>query len=245
MAYSAMRPDGMAVIPAMAASGEERLVFLRKVYSLMFTGLLVFGAVAVLPIIGMVAHIPGLEGIGRLAIGIHPMISFGVLIVSSMLLHSIERVPGLNLIALYGMAAVWGFVSVPLMAYAMFYAGGVAVVLQALGLTTLVFGGLTAYVFLSRKDFSFMGGMLMVGSFVLLGAIVIAMIAQFAGFPISLMSTAMSVFATILFMGYVLYDTSQVLHRYSTDMAVPAALALMVDFIILFRNILYLMSSRR
>lgn len=244
MAYNAMRPDGLAYMPAITASGEERLVFLRKVYSLMFSGLLVFAAMAAAPIVGVQWKIPGLEQVGLLALGIHPLISLGVLIVSSMMLHSIERVRGLNLIALYGMAAVWGFISIRLMAYA-WLAGGVEIILQALGLTTLVFGGLTAYVFLSRKDFSFMGGMLTVGSFVLFGSIIVALVMHMAGVHVSVISTAISAFATILFMGYVLYDTSEVLHRYSTDMAVPAALALMVDFIILFRSILILLSSRR
>src|SRR5690606_1067608 len=112
------------------------------------------------------------------------------------------------------------------------------VIFQALGLTVLTFGGLSAYVLITRKDFSFLGGFLFTGLMLLIGGIVVLWIASaFFGVDVSLMSMAITIASTFLFMGYVLYDTSNLLHRYSTDMVVPAALALMIDFIILFRNI--------
>jgi len=246
MSYSAVRSDGVALYPAMTSSTEDRLSFLRKVYGLTFLGVLVFALSAALPLAGLALAIPGLQQIGELALGIHPLISFGVLVASSFVVHMVSMRKYLNVIALFLFAALWGFITIPLLAYAVAVTGGVGVIFQALGLTTIVFGGLTAYVFITKKDFSFLGGFLMVGLFLLFGVIIISLVASLLGYgKPSALSYALSIFAVILFSGYVLYDTSNILHHYATDMVVPAALALMVDFIILFRNILYLLVSSR
>jgi modulator of FtsH protease len=99
---------------------------------------------------------------------------------------------------------------------------------------------------LTRKDFSFLGGFLFVGLMGLIGTALIAWVASaFFKVDVSLLSTAISMVSVLLFSGYVLFDTSNMLHRYSTDMVVPAALALMIDFIILFRDILFLLLRAR
>lgn len=244
MSYSAVRADGRAVAPAIGASVDQRLDFIRKVYLTMFSGLVVFAATMAGMVIGAAAQIPVLSEAAALAIQIPPIVSFIVLIASSFLVHSLAMVRVVNLVAMYFFAALWGFITFPLVLFAIAVAG-VEVVFQALGLTTLVFGGLTGYVFITRKDFSFMGGFLFVGLMMLIGAALIAMIAGMMGYQLSFVSTGLAIVSTLLFMGYVLYDTSNVLNHYSTDMVVPAALALMVDFIILFRNILYLLLASR
>lgn len=245
MSYSAVRPDGVAVYPAIEAATEDRLGFIRKVYSLMFLGLVVFAASIALPVYGIMAGIPLLGDIGILATKVPPLVAFGAILLTSWLVHSVSMVRGLNVIAMFGLAAFWGFLSIPLVAYAIMYGGGVSVVFQALFLTCMVFGGLTAYVFITRKDFSFMGGMLSMGLFLLIGVVFVGIIGSMMAYEMNMLSMALSIFAVVLFSGYVLYDTSNLLHRYSTDMVVPAALALMVDFIILFRSILFLLMASR
>ena len=77
------------------------------------------------------------------------------------------------------------------------------------GLGTLVlFGVMTAVVFITRKDFSFMRSALMFGGFAAMGLIVVAILTGFTLGPI--FTIAMIALAC----GYILYDTSNVLHHY-------------------------------
>ncbi|HEV3256943.1 MAG TPA: Bax inhibitor-1 family protein, partial [Gemmataceae bacterium] len=107
-------------------------------------------------------------------------------------------------------------------------------------LTLCMFGGLTAAVFITRKDFSFLGPVLSVISFLALGLIIVACI-----FPIGL-GTWFSFAMVALASGYILYQTSGVMLHYRTDQHVAAALALFSSVALLFYYILrILMGSRR
>ena len=99
-------------------------------------------------------------------------------------------------------------------------------------LTAALFTGLTAVVFITRKDFSFMGGILSIGGFIAIGLIVCA-----ALFGINLglfFSVAMVGLAGIA----ILYDTSKILHNYSTDQHVAASLELFASVALLFWYVL-------
>lgn len=98
---------------------------------------------------------------------------------------------------------------------------------------------LTAVVFITRKDFSFLRAVLMFGGFAALGLIVVAIFCQFNLGPI--FTYAMIALAC----GYVLYDTSNVLHHYRIGQHVAAALALFASVALLFWYILQLFLSRR
>jgi FtsH-binding integral membrane protein len=127
---------------------------------------------------------------------------------------------------------------VPLLAIAAMYAPGV---IPKAGLITLVlFSGLTGVVFITRKDFSFLRGALMLGGFAALGLIVASIL---IGFDLGLFfSWAMLVFAA----GYILYDTSNVMLHYRTDQHVSAALALFASVALMLWYVLrILMNSRR
>lgn len=244
MAYSAVRADGVAVYPASAASQVDRLNFIKKVYALTFTGVLAFAVSAALPVLGLFKDIPGLRELGHLAVGIPRILCFFALLGVSMLARSTSMMKGINLVTFYLLAATLGFFAVGLIG-ASLVIGGAALILQALGLTTLVFGGLSAYVLLSRKDFSFMRGFLAVGTMLVLGTMLAMFVAEFFGVQFDLLYTALSAVVVLLMSLYVLYDTSSLFHRYSVDMVVPAATALMVDFVILFQHILSLLARAR
>jgi FtsH-binding integral membrane protein len=109
------------------------------------------------------------------------------------------------------------------------------------GLVTLVlFGGLTGIVFLTRRDFSWMRGILGVATFGALGTIVASM---FFGFSLGVwFSGAMIIVAG----GYILYDTSNVMLHYRTDQHVAAALSLFASVALLFWYVLRIfLNSRR
>lgn len=108
------------------------------------------------------------------------------------------------------------------------------------GITTLgLFLGLTAVVFLTRKDFSFLGPILAIAGFVSLGYIFSGLIFGF-GFG-NIFSFAMVAFAG----GAILYDTSNVLHRYRTDQHVAASLSLFASVALLFWYILRIFMGSR
>ncbi len=109
-------------------------------------------------------------------------------------------------------------------------------------LTGIIFGGLTLAVFTTKADFSWLRMYLWLGGLGALGFIVCAILFQADGMLGTLFSTAMIVLAA----GFILYDTSNVLHRYRTSQHVAAALALFASVALLFWYVLQLvMSSRR
>lgn len=108
------------------------------------------------------------------------------------------------------------------------------------GITTLgLFLGLTAVVFLTRRDFSFLAPILTVGGFIALGVIFSSII---FGFNLgSIFSFVMVAFAG----GAILYDTSNILHRYRTDQYVAASLSLFASVALLFWYILRIFMGSR
>ncbi|HZT81686.1 MAG TPA: Bax inhibitor-1 family protein [Gemmataceae bacterium] len=108
-------------------------------------------------------------------------------------------------------------------------------------LTGCVFGGLTVTVFLTRSDFSFLRPFLVVGSFLALGFIVVTCF-----LPVPLNLGVIFCFAMVaLLSGYILYQTSNVLHHYRTDQHVAASLALFSSVATLFWYVLQIVMSRR
>lgn len=243
MSYTGLNQEGHALFPAAVAGADARLKFIRNTYLMVFAGLVMFFAVAGGISFGALAGVPAAVSIVNAMVGIHPLIWFALLMGAMWGSQRLAMVKGLNVVVFFAFAAFMGLVTVPLMAFAL-STKGLAIVGQALGLTVLVFGGLTAYVFISKKDFSFLRGFLMVGMFVILFAALGGIVASMMGYNVNVFHLGLSIAATLLISGFILYDTSNVLHHYATDMVVPAALALMTDFIVLFRNLLYLLSSR-
>src|SRR5947207_7898366 len=95
-------------------------------------------------------------------------------------------------------------------------------------ITGLLFLGLTVTAFTTRTDFSFMGGILTIGSFVALGIIAAACI---FGFTLGIVfSGAMVLFAA----GAILYYTSNIIHHYNTEQYVAASLSLFASVALLF-----------
>lgn len=112
-------------------------------------------------------------------------------------------------------------------------------VIPAAGATTLgLFAVLTAVVFITRSDFSFMRSALMFLGFAAMGLIVCAILFKFELGPI--FTYAMIAFAC----AYILYDTSNVMLHYRTDQYVAASLALFASVALLFWWVLRLFMNR-
>ncbi|WP_372895944.1 Bax inhibitor-1 family protein [Stieleria sp.] len=109
--------------------------------------------------------------------------------------------------------------------------------LMAAAVTLVVFGGLTAFVFITGADFSGWGKFLALGGFAAMGAIFAGIL---MGFSLGLwFSVAMVALAS----GYILYDTSNVLHHYRTDQHVAASLALFASVVLLFWYVLRILMA--
>lgn len=125
----------------------------------------------------------------------------------------------------------------PLLAVAMMYDPAA---IPAAGLVTLtLFGGLTGIVFLTRRDFSFLRSFLAMAT---LGAFATVIAAILFGFSLGVWFSGAMV---ILAGGWILYDTSKVLHHYRTDQHVSAALELFASLALLFYYVLRIFLAAR
>ncbi|MFT5234520.1 MAG: FtsH-binding integral membrane protein [Candidatus Krumholzibacteriia bacterium] len=131
-----------------------------------------------------------------------------------------------------------GLIFAPMIAYAEYYAGG-GVIGSAAILTAIAFTGLTLIVFQTRKDFSFLGGMLRWGGIMALVAIVGSVI--FGWNMGTWFSLAMIAFTG----GAILFDTSKIIRYWPNDRYVGAALELFASVAMMFFYILRLLSGRR
>lgn len=130
------------------------------------------------------------------------------------------------------------FIFIPLIFIAMMIAddGGFEILNQAAILTLSLFSGLSAVVLLTKKDFSFLKSILAIGFFVALGLIVAGTL---FGFNLGLW---FSVGMVILASGSILYQTSNMVHKYSEDQYVAASLGLFASLMLLFWYILSILN---
>lgn len=232
--YTASEPlpvrAGVGERPLTAAevSVSERLAFVRKVYALFFVATLfaIGGALLGLafpPLMSLIAE--------------HPIVTFILLIGGVMGAQAVRHVPGVNLAALFGFTTLTGVIISPLL-----YVVGQTnpgSILQAGVMTVVIFGGLTAYVFVSGRDFSFLRGLVTVGLLVVIGAGVINIFVGSLG-----MGFAIAAATLLLFAGFVLYDTSNIIRRYPTNEYVAGALSLYLDAFNIFLALLRLLNRR-
>jgi len=143
----------------------------------------------------------------------------------------------LQYLALAGFVAAQALIFVPLLYVAQIKAGG-GVIESAAYVTLMGFAGLTAIAFYTRKDFSFLQPFLMWGGVV---ALVLIAAGTLFGFQLgTFFSVAMVAFAGAA----ILYDTSNIIHHYSEDRYVAAALELFASVALMFWYILSLMMGR-
>ena len=112
------------------------------------------------------------------------------------------------------------------------------IVLQALLLTAAVFTSLTSYVFVTKKDFSWMGGALYMGLCIMVMWLFINMFFPMGG---GLGHAVFSLIGAGLFSGYILYDTSVIMLHMGPDDYIMASVNLYLDIINLFLYLLELL----
>lgn len=129
-------------------------------------------------------------------------------------------------------AGLVGFLLSPMVGHYLAMKGGTGIVLNALGATAVLFFALSGYALVSRKDFSFMAGFLIVGLLVVLLAIVANIFFQVPAF-----SLAISGAAVLLMCGMILYDTSRMIHDGASN-CVTITVSLFANITVLFSHLL-------
>lgn len=224
-------------MPAALAAVEERAAFLQKTYSLLLAGILTFAATlwaagSVEPVSTWAASL----GQAIYASRFGWLLYIGLFLGGGFAVHAVAEKSPINLFAFFGYAFLLGLLLAP---FILFVAqSSPDVISQAALITSVIFTGLTGWVFVSGKDFSFLRGALSIGCFAL---IAVGLAGWIFGFTLGLW---FSMAIVVLMAGYVLYDTSKVLHHYPTNMYVSAAVVLLTDIVILFKHIVLLLMNR-
>lgn len=114
---------------------------------------------------------------------------------------------------------------------------GAQLVMTALGGTGAIFLALSGYVLTSRKDFSFMGGFMMVG-------ILVAFLAGLGAFifQMPMLSLAVSAMFILLMSGMILYQTSEIIHGGETNY-IMATVSLYISIYNLFLSLLHILGA--
>ncbi len=130
------------------------------------------------------------------------------------------------------------FIFIPLIYIAVSYTESFEVLNQAAIVTLSLFSGLSAIVFVTKKDFSFLRAGLTAGFFIAIGLILAGIL---FGFNLGLW---FSVGMCVLAAGSILYQTSNMIHKYGTEDYVPAALGLFASLMLLFWYVIQIFLSR-
>jgi uncharacterized protein len=225
---------------AIGAAVDARMGFVRRTYAHLL------GELAAVALIVYVAlQTPALGGLAVRLISqplLYILAFFGVSLLTRKMLEG-QR----SIAVQYAAAGIWvfflGLLVTPLAMIARVQTGSYAVLGEGAILTGCVFTGITAYVFLTKKDFSFIGGALWMISWLAFG---IGMVAWFFGGLGGSGSLIYSCGMVLLLGGWVLYDTSRVLHHRHVSQHVAASVDLLVDFVYMFIYIVsILLRSRR
>ncbi|MCD5995524.1 Bax inhibitor-1/YccA family protein [Pseudomonas sp. CDFA 602] len=137
-----------------------------------------------------------------------------------------------GLVSTFALTGFMGFLLGPILNRYLGMAGGAEVVSSAFAMTALVFGGLSAYVLMTRKDMSFLGGFITAGFFVLLGAVLASMFFQISGLQLAI-SAGFVLFSSVC----ILFQTSAIIHGGERNY-IMATISLYVSIYNLFISLL-------
>lgn len=232
--------------------GSARVAYLRKVYGLLAGAAFVaIGTGAAAIYLSPTESVDMGDGttlevplVAAVLLQFH-FVAFALLFVATLVAGWVSRVRVLNVIALFGVSALMGLELAP-MAF-------VAQVLATRGETLTanpvrdtfvmvggIFGVLTAYVFVTKKDFSYLKATLAMGFWVVLAAAILSFALGSEPFSLAVASVG-----ALLSMGFLLYQTSHIFRNSRMDDAVGDALGLIVQLRNLFVFLLRIFMSRR
>ncbi len=140
-----------------------------------------------------------------------------------------------GLLSTFALTGFMGYTLGPILNLYLGLANGSEIIVSALGMTALVFFGLSAYVLTTRKDMSFLSGFITAGCLVLMGAVLVNLFFQISGLQLAI-SAGFVLFASVS----ILYQTSAIIHGGETNY-IMATISLYVSIYNLFISLLQLL----
>ncbi|NQY64810.1 MAG: Bax inhibitor-1/YccA family protein [Alteromonadaceae bacterium] len=169
-------------------------------------------------------------GLPHMAALVMTLISFGLLFVVN---KNADKASGIFWI--FAFTGLMGASLGPMLSHYASMPNGTSLILQALGGTALIFFALSGYALTSKKDFSFMGGFLMVGLIV----VIVASLANIF-FQIPALSLAISSAVIMIMSGLILFDTSRIINGGETNY-IRATVSLYLNIYNIFVHLLHLL----
>ena len=223
---------------AAQAGTDERLSFIKRTY------LHLFGAILVFTLIETALFSSGVaDRIGPSLLGGSGWIIVFVLFLGASWFANKWAMSGASPALQYAGLGVFilaqSVIFLPLLYVAVHYGGGMDTIAAAGSVTVVLCGLTTLFVLITKKDFSFMGWALGLCS---IGAIVMVVLGLIFGWGMGGWFSALMI---VLGLGYILYETSNILHRYRTTQHVAASLALFSAVMLVFFYVLRMFLDRR
>ncbi|WP_417851382.1 Bax inhibitor-1 family protein [Thalassoglobus sp.] len=211
------------------AAQEERVTFIRRTYAH------VAGAVAFFVVLlAIILNTPSIvQPLTNLMLG-NWWIVLIVFFIASTAAHRMAATganPGLQYAGLAFYALAQAVIFAPFLYLIQRQMGG-DVIMQSAIFTLMIFGGLTTFVLATKSDFSFMRNILVMGGFAAMALIVVSLFTSIT------LGTWFSGAMILLMSGFILWETSNVLHHYRTDQYVAASLAIFSSLATLFWYVL-------
>ena len=152
------------------------------------------------------------------------------------LVHKTANSP-FGLVSVFLFTGFLGFGLGPILNVYLGLANGGSIVASALGTTAIAFVGLSAYALVTRKDFSFLSGFLVVGFFVLMGSVVLSLL-----FDLSAFHTVISAGFVLFSCAAILWQTSAIIHGGETNY-ILATVTLYVSIYNIFISLLHIFGA--
>lgn len=211
------------------AIGAEAKKVLRNTYTLLGMTLLFSAATAGVSMALGLSHMVGL------------MCSIGALLLIWFVLpKTANSSAGIGVV--FAFTGLLGLSLGPILSYYLAMSNGGQIVMQALGGTAVVFFALSGYVLTTKKDFSFMRGMLVAGLVVVVVAMLGTVVASMFGVDVTVFSLALSAAIVFLMSGFILYDTSRIVNGGETNY-ILATTGLYLNIYNLFVSLLHIIGA--
>ena len=165
------------------------------------------------------------------------LVAFGLLFAISRFRNS-----GWGVALVFAFTGILGFSLGPVLNFYMASAGGSAIVMEAAGLTGVIFLSLSGYALVTKKDFSYMAGFLMTGLWVIIGAMLLSWVGALMGYQVSMFQLAISCGVVILMSGFILFETSRIVNGGETNY-IMATVTLYLDIYNIFISLLRILSA--
>jgi len=180
---------------------------------------------------GFTAFLGVASGIGHGAALVADLVAIGILwFVLPRTANSAAGIP-----TIFAFTGLLGFGLGPILNY--YLTVNPSIVMMALGGTGVIFLGLSGYALTTRKDFSFLGGFVMVGMLVVLGA---AILNIFLGIPA--MFLAINAAIIMIMSAFILWETSNLIHNGEANYIMATA-GLFLSILNMFQALLHLLGA--